>query len=85
MDENTGGWPSEGSLWGLQDDVLIGMSSNPPRFSETLCRRLPPWRAVMLARIANSAGLLSDESLANMVNEAREVGGNGRLRLEVPA
>ena len=59
-----------------QDTCLIAMSEGrrPPRHAIVA---LPPWRAVLVARIANQAGFMSDKELANLVAEAREVTGNG--------
>ena len=59
-----------------QDACLVAMSEGrrPPRDKLV---GLPPWRAVLIARIALEAGLMADEELHNLVAEAREVAGNG--------
>lgn len=61
-----------------QDDCLIAMETGkkPPR--EKL-RNLPPWRAVLIARICNQGQIMTDEEVEELVNEARAVGGKGRL------
>ena len=66
----------------VQDDLLIQMSSVRPRFDEQRCRELPPWRAVMFARVAHKAGLLSRAALDAMVREAQLVGGAGKLKVK---
>lgn len=61
-----------------QDDCLVAMSSGkkPPRDK---LRNLPPWRAVMIARICNQDKLMTDKEVEEMVLEARHVGGIGKL------
>jgi len=61
-----------------QDDCLIAMSGGkiPPR--EKL-RALPPWRAVLIARVALVAGLITADEVGDLVQEASLIGGGGHL------
>lgn len=62
-----------------QDVCMIAMESERPLPTGALSS-LPPWRAVMLARIAAAAGIgLEAGTLDQLVAEAREVTGAGKL------
>lgn len=65
-------------LMGDQDDCLLAITKGvkPP---EDALRALPPWRAVMIARVAEKAGLMTIEEVDELVKEAAAVGGAGRL------
>jgi len=65
-------------LMGIQDACLIALSESkrPPR--DKLIS-LPPWRAVLIARVANEGGFISDEELHNLVEEAKTVTGTGKI------
>jgi hypothetical protein len=63
----------------LQDDCLIAMSRGHPLPVHKL-QGLPPWRAVLIARVAAKAGIpLEHGSLEQLVAEARKVTGSGKL------
>lgn len=64
---------------GHQDDCLIDISDGK-RPRESSLRQLPPWRAVMIARVAHKAGVMTEDEVNIYVIEARKVGGNGNLR-----
>lgn len=62
-----------------QDDCLIAISDGDPLPTAALLA-LPPWRAVLLARVADRAGVrLEQGTLPQLVAEASAVGGEGRL------
>lgn len=61
-----------------QDDVLISITGG--RVNNEVLRQLPPWRAVLFARVAYSAGAMTREELDRLVKEARDKGGKGTLR-----
>jgi len=66
-------------LQAAQDDCIIAISDrrSPP---DATLRRLPPWRAVMVARIADAAGVpLEKGTLDELTAEAARVTGAGRL------
>lgn len=78
-------WPktparTHAEIFAVQDDCLVAMSSATPKVHVHQIRRLPPWRAVMIARIAWKAGLLQRRDLDAMVREAQLVGGTGELK-----
>lgn len=61
------------------DDILIGITDGKPVATAAL-QVLPPWRAVLLARVADKAGIgLERGTLAQLVAEARAVTGTGVL------
>jgi hypothetical protein len=63
----------------LQDLCLIAITDGQPLPTRAIAG-LPPWRAVMLARVAEKAGVpLEDGTLERLVAEAVRVGGEGRL------
>lgn len=68
------------AIFRVQDDALVGLSSITPRIDMAQVRRLPPWRAVMIARIAYKCGCLERRELDAMVREAQLVGGDGELK-----
>lgn len=61
----------------LLDVVLESMADG--RLDLSSLRRLPPWRAVVLARIAHRAGLMSRPELGRLVAEATDAGPDGVL------
>lgn len=66
-------------LWAAQDDLLIAIEDGSP-LPTTRLKALPPWRAVMLARVAARAGVgLEEGTLDQLAAEAREVKGDGTL------
>lgn len=73
---------SRSELFAYQDDCLIAISEGKQPRIETLVK-LPPWRAVLIARVANRAGVLSEKWVDALVEEARNVGGSGTLRIDV--
>lgn len=67
-------------LVALQDVCLIAITDGCPLPTEAIAA-LPPWRAVLLARVADKAGVpLADGTLDQLVAEARRVRGAGTLR-----
>jgi hypothetical protein len=65
--------------WQNQDDCLIAITDGKPVPTRAL-KALPPWRAVLMARVAAKAGVpLEHGSVTELVAEARRVGGGGRL------
>lgn len=67
-----------GELMDAQDECLIAITDGGP-FPWKHCRRLPPWRAVLIARVALKAGMVKPGAVEDLVEEARSVGGTGRL------
>lgn len=62
-----------------QDDCLIAIEDGKPVPTRKLAA-LPPWRASMIAHIAEKAGVsLEDGTAAQVHAEARQVGGAGAL------
>ena len=59
----------------LMDDVLIDITDGYDPIPRL--RRLPPWRAVMLARAAEKCGLIERPVLDALIAEASAVGGAG--------
>lgn len=58
-----------GSILQLQDDCLIAA-----------LRRLPPWRAVLIARVATRGPVgLEFGTPESLIDEAQRVGGKGQL------
>lgn len=66
------------TTWGNQDDCLIAITDGKRPPDECL-RKLPPWRAVLIARVALRAGVMSQEEVDALVAEARYIGGDGTL------
>lgn len=61
------------------DDILIAITDGKPVPSKALAA-LPPWRAVLMARVAEKAGRpLEHGTLDDLVTAARRAGGNGKL------
>ena len=58
-------------LFANQDDCLIHMSEGKKPPLKALVS-LPPWRAVLIARIAGEAGWMSKEEVEGFVEEARK-------------
>ena len=65
---------------GLQDDVLIGLTRFPPKMDWDSLFELPPWRAVLLARLAYAAGAIGRKERDVVVREATITGGSGQLK-----
>lgn len=63
-----------------QDDCLIAISDGKSPSKRALYS-LPPWRAVLIARVAVRAGVMTEEEVREMVEQARRVGGEGTLVL----
>jgi hypothetical protein len=62
-----------------QDDCLIAIGHGHPLPTAAL-QKLPPWRAVLLARVAAKAGTgLEQGTVEQIVHEAVQVGGEGQL------
>jgi len=62
-----------------QDDCLLAIEDGNPVLAAKL-GKLPPWRAVMLGRIARKAGVPLERGTVDQLHaEAREVGGAGTL------
>lgn len=62
-----------------QDECLIAITDGRPVPSRALAA-LPPWRAVLFARVAAKAQIpLENGTLDQLVDEARRVGGDGTL------
>lgn len=68
-------------IYAAQDDVLIGLSEG--RLDQVAMRKLPPWRAMLLARVAVKANLMPPLQLEVMRRSANHVGGTGVLGVEV--
>lgn len=67
------------ALYAAQDDCLIAVEDGRPVPAAAL-QSLPPWRAVMCARLAAKAGVpLERGTVAQIESEARAVGGDGVL------
>ena len=62
-----------------QDDCLIAIEDGHPLPTRALLA-LPPWRAVLMARVAEKSGVgLEQGTLEQLIEEARIVTGSGRL------
>lgn len=61
-----------------QDDCLTKME-NGLRPPNNVLYKLPPWRAVMIARIAHNMGVMSTEEVYALIDQAKAVGGDGQL------
>ncbi len=57
------------TLFGDQDDCLIDITDGKPPRSRSL-RALPPWRAVMIARVALKARLMTQDEVDALVEAA---------------
>ena len=66
----------------LMDDVLIDITDGYDPIPRL--RHLPPWRAVMLARVAEKCGLIERPVLDALIAEASAVGGAGALAALAP-
>ena len=63
----------------LQDLCLIAITYGHPLPARAIAQ-LPPWRAVLLGRVAEKAGIpIEGGTLDELVAEARRVGGEGQL------
>lgn len=75
----------QSGLMAAQDACLIAISDDRPVPDREL-RQLPPWRAVLIGRVASRAGVpLEWGTLAELVEEATTAGGAGRLAPQYPA
>jgi hypothetical protein len=62
-----------------QDDCLVAIEDDSPLPTGAL-QKLPPWRAVLLARVARKAGVqLEEGTLDQLIDEARRSGGTHAL------
>lgn len=62
-----------------QDDCLLAITDGDPVPTRALLA-LPPWRAVLMARVAAKAGVpLEQGTVEQIVAEAAAVGGHGVL------
>lgn len=61
-----------------QDEVLLSITEG--HLNHAALRLLPPWRAVILARVALKAGVMYRADCDDLVREAALVGGDGELR-----
>jgi hypothetical protein len=61
----------------LLDSVLEGIADG--RLDLATIRRLPPWRAAVLARIARRAGLMAQQDLDELTEEIVKAGSDGVL------
>jgi hypothetical protein len=68
----------------LMDVVLIAITDHKKIPMDRL-RELPPWRAVLMARVAEIAGAMTRAEVDDLVREAREVGGAGHLAAHAPS
>ena len=68
------------SMMAAQDRVLIAASDGDLDYRSLTS--LPPWRAVLFARVLHKSGLLTDRQLVTLVIEAAHVGGLGRLKVK---
>jgi hypothetical protein len=69
----------DGNLHALQDRCLIDIEDGRPLRADVL-QHLPPWRAVLLARVAERAGIpLEGGTVEQLRAEAARVGGDGTL------
>jgi hypothetical protein len=69
---------NRGEIIAAMDDVILAITDGQPVPMDRM-RSLPPWRAVMMARLALAAGALDGDTVAVLVAEAVVVGGAGRL------
>jgi hypothetical protein len=69
----------ERSMDAWQDECLIAITDGFPLPARALAA-LPPWRAVLVARVAAKAGIsIEGGTLDELVGEAIRVGGEGAL------
>jgi hypothetical protein len=70
---------NEKEMYAVQDDCLISIEDGKPVRAKHL-GVLPPWRAVLIGRVAERAGVpLEGGTIAELVAEAKRVGGEGTL------
>lgn len=60
------------------DQVLAEMADG--RMDWRTLKKLPPWRAVVIARIARRAGIIAQAELHDLTEEAISVGPEGELK-----
>jgi hypothetical protein len=66
-------------MYAEQDCCLIAIEDGNPVPAKSLAK-LPPWRAVLIARVAKRADVpLEGGTLEELVAEAKRVGGEGDL------
>jgi hypothetical protein len=71
--------PRARDIYAIQDDLLISVEDGHPLRTGKL-KQLPPWRAVMVARVALKAGVPMEQgTVKQIVAEAVAVGGDGTL------
>lgn len=66
--------------YAVVDHVLGGFTALPPHVERGALYSLPPWRAAMLARLGCMAGVIERRERDAILNEARLVGSDGRLK-----
>jgi len=67
------------SIDAWQDECLIAITDGYPLPARAVAA-LPPWRAVLVGRVAEKAGIpIEGGTLEQLVAEARRVGGEGAL------
>ena len=71
---------NDAGIIALMDYVLLAITDGKDIPMDRL-RSLPPWRAVMLARVAVACGAMDADTLNRLVGEAKDVGGAGTLSL----
>lgn len=65
-------------VFATQDECLLQIADgNKPDANDI--RHLPPWRAVMIARVCEKANLMTADEVKAIVDEAARVGGKGYL------
>lgn len=63
-------------IYQAQDDCLIPISGGKVPEQKYL-ELLPPWRAVLIARVANQAGLMSQEEVQSWIDRAQRMSETG--------
>lgn len=69
---------SDRDVYAHQDDILINIEDGK-RITKAMLKKLPPWRARVLAHIAERAGCPMEVTHEEVRAEARRVGGEGVL------
>lgn len=77
--ENTAPGYDRHDIYSFQDDLLIAIQDGEPLKTEIL-RKLPPWRAFLIACVADKAGTGLEHGTLDQLNaEAKAVTGAGTL------
>lgn len=56
-------------IYDSQDDCLLAIADG--RRIDVIIRRLPPWRAVLIARVALKAGVMNQEEVDLLMEKAK--------------